>query len=99
MGSEPNEITPLIAGCMTNNYETVKLLIEAGAEVNKPSFTKQNPLTASFTKLYTDVNIYENKMICFKMAELLLDNTADINWIVDKKNGWTFLMQLAVSSQ
>lgn len=40
MGSEPNEITPLIAGCMTNNYETVKLLIEAGAEVNKPSFIK-----------------------------------------------------------
>jgi len=40
MGSEPNDITPLIAGCITNNYETVKLLIEAGAEVNKPSFTK-----------------------------------------------------------
>ena len=33
------------------------------------------------------------------MAELLLDNGADINWMVDKKNGWTFLMQLAVSSQ
>jgi hypothetical protein len=31
-------------------------------------------------------------MICFKMAEFLLDNEADINWIVDKKNGWTFLM-------
>jgi len=26
------------------------------------------------------------------MAELLLDNGADINWMVDKKNGWTFLM-------
>ena len=38
-------------------------------------------------------------MICFKMAELLLDNDADINWIVDKKNGWTFLMQLAATSQ
>lgn len=33
------------------------------------------------------------------MAELLLDNDADINWIVDKKNGWTFLMQLAATSQ
>jgi hypothetical protein len=37
-------------------------------------------------------------MICFKMAEFLLDNEADLNWIVDKKNGWTFLMQLAASS-
>ena len=32
------------------------------------------------------------------MAELLLDYQADINWIVDKKNGWTFIMQLAASS-
>lgn len=33
------------------------------------------------------------------MAEVLLDNGADINWLVDKKNGWTFLMQLAATSQ
>ena len=28
------------------------------------------------------------------MAELLLDFGADINWIVDKKHGWTLLMQM-----
>jgi len=29
------------------------------------------------------------------MAELLLSNRADINWIVDKKKGYTLLMQLS----
>ena len=30
--------TPLIVACLTGNFEIVQLLLEAGAEVNKPSF-------------------------------------------------------------
>jgi len=89
----------LIAGCITNNFEVVKLLVDSGAEVNKPSNSKITPLTASFIKLYNDTNIYENRMICFKTAQMLLESNADINWIIDKKNGWTFIMQLAATSQ
>jgi len=36
-GTEPNDITPLISACMSSNFEIMKLLIETGAEVNKPS--------------------------------------------------------------
>ena len=36
-GSEPNDITALIAACMSSNFEIMKLLIETGSEVNKPS--------------------------------------------------------------
>ena len=33
------------------------------------------------------------------MAELLLDFGADINWIVDKKHGWTLLMKLCATKK
>jgi hypothetical protein len=42
-----------------------------------------------------DMYAYENRKICFKMAEMLFQHGADINWFIDKKKGYTILMQLA----
>jgi len=36
--------TPLTVACLTGNYEIVKLLIEKGAEVNKPTYLNVTPL-------------------------------------------------------
>lgn len=45
-------------------------------------------------KCVQEKNVFENRKICFKMAELILQYGGDINWIVDKTHGYTLLMQL-----
>jgi len=94
LGSFEAGHTPLTIACLTANYEILQMLIEGDAEVNKPNAFNQTPLIASFARLEEENNVYENKKLCFKMAELLLQNGADINWIVDKKKGFSLLLQL-----
>ena len=87
------EITPLIAACAGGNYEIVKQLIENGADVNKPNKMNQPPLYFCFARLQEDSNMFENSLICNKMAILLLQHGADINFIVSKEKGKTILME------
>jgi ankyrin repeat protein len=46
-----NKQTPLITACSGSNYEMVKLLLDAGAEVNKPNILNQTPLVVSVFRL------------------------------------------------
>lgn len=85
--------TPLTVACITGNYEIVKLLVESGAEVNKPTTFNVTPFSCCFQRLLEEeTNVFENRKICIRMAELLLQYGADINWIVDKTKGYTILM-------
>lgn len=86
---------------MTGNYEILKLLLDAGAEVNKPNTFNQTAFVTCFARLeevfikllfFKEKNVFENRKICFKMAELLLHYGADINWIIDKTHGFHLLM-------
>lgn len=86
--------TALTIACITGNYEIIVLLVEANAEVNKPTKFNQTPFVCCFQRLEEQQNIFENRKICLKMAEKLLQSGADIDWIVDKKKGHTILMQL-----
>ncbi|CAD8083796.1 unnamed protein product [Paramecium sonneborni] len=86
--------TPLSIAAMTGNYEILKILLDAGAEVNKPNIFNQTAFIMCFARLEEEKNVFENRKICFKMAELLLHYGADINWIVDKTHGFNLLMQL-----
>lgn len=93
LASEDSGYTPLCVACLTGNYEIVKMLLEKDAEVNLPNRFSQTPFILCFSRLNETTNLYENTKICFKMAELLLEFGADINWIVDKVKGHTILMQ------
>src|ERR1700753_832418 len=60
LGTKDMGITPLIASFAAGNYEIVKVLIENGADVNKPNIMSQPPLYFCFTRLQEDTNIFEN---------------------------------------
>lgn len=77
--TEENEFSPLCAACMAGNYEIVKILAENGADVNFQNSLSQTPLLYCFSRMTETNNIYENKNICLKIAEVLLSNGADIN--------------------
>lgn len=94
MASQTIGHTPLTAACLTGNFEIMKLLVQEGAEVNKPTNYHHTPFICCFERLQEESNTFENKLICFKMSQVLLENGADINWIVDKIKGYTLLMQL-----
>ncbi|KAM3129450.1 hypothetical protein pb186bvf_018442 [Paramecium bursaria] len=97
LGSEDSGWTPLTVAANTGNYEIMKLLVDAQAEVNKPNGFNHTPLVCCFARLEEEKNVFENRKICMKMAELLLHYGADIDWIVDKKHGFTLLMQLCAN--
>ena len=85
LATEEYGFTPLCIACITANYEIVNILLEYGAEVNKPNSFSQTPLFHCFTRLSETVNCFENKLISLKMADLLMENGADVNWIIDKE--------------
>ena len=93
LASEDSGYTPLCMACLTGFFEIVKLLIEAEAEVNKPTKLNETAFKLCFNRLNEVTNLFENRKICFKMAELLLDYGVDINWIIDKNKGQTLLMK------
>lgn len=92
--SEEAGHSPLTIACMTGNYEILRILTAYGAEVNKPTAFNHTPFICCFQRLEEEQNVFENRKICLKMAELLLQFGADINWIVDKVKGYTLLQQL-----
>lgn len=94
LASEETGYTPLATACITGNYDIVRMLLERDAEVNRPNRYSQTPFILAFNRLSMDTNVFENRKIAFKMAELLLLHGADINWIVEKSEGHTLLMQL-----
>jgi hypothetical protein len=89
MVTEENEYTPLCAACMAGNFEIVKLLCENGVDVNHTNSMGQTPLLYCFSRMTETSNIYENKNICIKIAEILLSFGADINHF---HHGKTLLM-------
>jgi ankyrin repeat protein len=92
-----NRQTPLIVACMGGNYEFVKLLLDAGAEVNKPNAFNHTPLVTIINRLIEDSAGFENRCICFKVAEVLVNHEADPNWVIDKVKGYTLLHTLCAS--
>lgn len=46
-----NKQTPLVVACMRGNYEIVRLLVLANAEINKPNALNHSPLTAIIYRL------------------------------------------------
>eukprot|EP01017_Pseudomicrothorax_dubius_P029910 TRINITY_DN3674_c0_g1_i3.p1 TRINITY_DN3674_c0_g1~~TRINITY_DN3674_c0_g1_i3.p1 ORF type:complete len:280 (-),score=62.72 TRINITY_DN3674_c0_g1_i3:182-1021(-) len=93
LGSAESGFTPLIVACKSGNYDIVKMLLDAGAEPNLPNAFNQVPLMMCFSRLEEPTNPFENKKLCFKMADLLVLCGGDVNWIVDKDKGYTLLMQ------
>ena len=93
LASDKCGFTPLGVACATANYEIMCLIIDHGADINKKTSYKQPPLVYCFTRLQEDTNIFENQLLCMKMAEKLLENGADINVPIDDEKGYTLLMQ------
>lgn len=98
LASEDSGLTPLAGACAAGNYEVLKLLLQKDAEVNKPSVNSRTPFVFCFQRLNEENMSYENKKICFKMVELLIESGADLNWIVDKTKGYTLLMELCATN-
>ena len=80
--TEESGFTPLSAACAAGHFEVVRLLVENGADVNLANSLGQTPLIFCFTRMTETTNVYENKQICLKIAETLLEHGADIDHIV-----------------
>mmetsp|Transcript_784 Transcript_784/g.1180 ORF Transcript_784/g.1180 Transcript_784/m.1180 type:complete len:189 (+) Transcript_784:209-775(+) len=91
MATVENEYTALMAACMAGCLEVVSLLAENGADVNAMNSMGQTPLIHCFSRLTenSDYNPFENKRICFRIAEILFSYGADINKV---SMGRTLLM-------
>jgi len=91
METKVNKETALITACRYGNYEIVRILLLANAEPNKPNRANESPLAATLLRLVEEPLTFENKKICFLIAELLVKHGADPNWIIDKKKGHSLL--------
>ena len=69
----------------------MRLLLLAGAEPNKPNLLHQSPLAATLFRLVEEPASFENRKICFLIADLLMKHGADPNWIIDKQQGLSLL--------
>lgn len=87
--TESHEYTPLSSACMAGNFEIVKLLCENGADINHRNSMGYTPLLYCFSRMTETSNVYENKNICIKIAEILLHFGADLNYF---HHGKTLLM-------
>ena len=50
-----------------------------------------SPLTVIIFRLAEEPSSFENNKLCFRIAEFLVDHGADVNWILDKKRGYSML--------
>lgn len=91
--SDDSQLTPLAIACKSGNYDIMKLLLDHRAGANLPNAFNQVPLVFCFGRLEEASNVFENRRLAFKMADLLIEFGADVNWIVDKDKGYTMLMQ------
>jgi ankyrin repeat protein len=76
----------------------VKLLLDNNVEVNKPNVFNQTPLITIINRLIEENSGFENRCICFKIAEVLINHGADPNWVIDKVKGYTLLHTLCSST-
>ena len=80
MQTQENEFTALQAACMAGHFEVVSYLAENGADVNAMNSMGQTPLIHCFSRLMESAeNAFENKSICFRIAETLFSYGADVN--------------------
>ena len=81
MATVENEYTALMAASMAGCLEMVSMLAENGADVNAINSLGQTPLIHCFSRLTedSDSNPFENKRICFRIAEVLFEYGADVN--------------------
>lgn len=93
LGSHDLQLTALCVACSAGNYEVVETLISNGADVDKADILGRSPLSLCFTRLQEDTNVFENNLICMKMATLLLQSGSDVNFIINREKGRTLLMQ------
>ncbi len=86
--TEENEYTALMAACMAGCLEVVSILAENGADVDAMNSQGQTPLIHCFSRLTknTDCNPYENKSICFRIAEILFQYGANVNKVIKSRN-------------
>lgn len=92
MCSDDCGFTPLNAACKGGFFEIVEFLIRKGANVHKANIYGQTPFFHCFSRLEEDSNYFENKYLCLKLAEFLLDKGANIDDIVNIEKGYTTLM-------
>jgi len=87
MSTMENEYTALMAACMAGSLEVVSFLAENGADVNAMNSQGQTPLIHCFSRLTenSDCSPFENKRICFRMAEILFSYGADVNKVSMKR--------------
>jgi ankyrin repeat protein len=92
-GSNDLQLTPLSVACAAGNFEVIEILLNNGANVNKADTLSRPPLYFCFIRLQEDSNVFENQLICMKMARLMLQGGADPNFVVNKEKGRTLLME------
>ena len=94
MESYPESYTPLMVACFKGFYEIVRLLLDKKANVNKLNRLGQKPILFCFSRLEETFYKFENKKICIMLLDSLLSRGAGINIRIDKKQGYTVLMDL-----
>ena len=71
--TQENEYSALQVACMGGHFDCVQFLAENGADVNFMNSVGQTPLIHCFSRMTeTDNNMFENRNICLKIAEVLL---------------------------
>lgn len=84
--------TALIASCISGFYEIAEHLIAKGANIfhkNKEGFSA---LYYCFCRLEEESNYFENKRLCFKLVNLLLEKGVNIDDVINSNKGYTMLM-------
>jgi hypothetical protein len=87
MATMENEYTALMAACMAGCLEVVSFLAENGADINAMNSQGQTPLIHCFSRMTenSDCSPFENKSICFRIAEILFSYGADVNKVSMKR--------------